>query len=222
VVSPVPTNNVTGAGAATVVLRGNQATITVDTNGLLNAVHFMHIHGGTGRCPTASNSQVVNGHRFLPARIGDRIYGGIVQSLTQNGDSTSPAVHVIQSFYQSTGNIRYVRTFQLDPGVASEIRDGLAVIVVHGIDYNRNGAYDNSLGVDEELNAPALCGALFPAQTAARGRSGTSDTIYTASLDLYGGSAGQRSAGVALLCHIAGVSASLPPTYSDRSGPTST
>jgi hypothetical protein len=215
----VPTNNVTGAGAATVVLHGNQATVSVDTNGLLNAVHLMHIHGGTGRCPTASNSQVVNGHRFLPAAVGDKIYGGVVTSLTQNGDSTSPAVHLINGFYQSTGNIRYTRTFILAPGVASEIRAGLAVIVVHGIDYNSNGAYDNSLGLDEEAHAPALCGPLFAAQTAARGGSGT---IYTAALDLYGGSPTQRSSGLGLLCHIAVASANLPPTYSDRSGPTST
>ena len=50
---PVPTNHVTGSGNATVHLNGDVATVTIDTNGLLNgSPHAMHIHaGGRGVCP---------------------------------------------------------------------------------------------------------------------------------------------------------------------------
>ena len=48
------------------------------------------------------------------------------------------------------------------------LRDGTAVVVVHGIDYNGNGTYDfDSLGASQldpslplEATPPALCGAL--------------------------------------------------------------
>ena len=56
---------------------------------------------------------------------------------------------------------------------AKAIRNGNAVVVVHGIDYNHNGKYDNVLNRSEldgafpqEATAPALCGTLLNAQTA--------------------------------------------------------
>lgn len=200
----VPTNRVTGTGTATVRLQGNIATVTVDTNGLLNAVHLMHIHGGTGNCPPPSAATVVNGHRFIGASVGDKFYGGVVSSLTTHGD-TSPASHLDSSLFPVTGNIRYKRTFTLGPGVAAEIRQGLAVIVVHGISYDGKSTYDNLLGSGGESGAPALCGALFPAQTATAGRKGT---VYVASMEPFGG----PSFSFALLCHLAGVSLNAAPT----------
>jgi hypothetical protein len=69
------------------------------------------------------------------------------------------------------------------------IRDGDAVIVVHGIDYNFNHVYDfSALGVSDldktlpgEATAPALCGSLHQAPS---GRSATAanGTTYVASL----------------------------------------
>ncbi len=220
VASPVPTNHVTGAGAATVVLHGNVATVTVDTNGLLDAVHLMHIHGGTGRCPTAAAAQQFRGQSFIGASAGDQVYGGVVTSLTQSGD-TSPATHGTSSLFPAGANIRYTRTLTLGPGIAAEIRGGLAVIVVHGIDYNGNGVYDNSLGPAAEASAPALCGALFPAPSAAAGRGGSAGTVYTASLGKSGGSPAQPSASPSLLCHIVGAPTSRPsPAAADSRVPT--
>ena len=43
------------------------------------------------------------------------------------------------------GDIRYTRAVTVPPGVAAAIRAGNAVIVVHGIDYDHNGIYDNIL-----------------------------------------------------------------------------
>jgi serine/threonine-protein kinase len=214
--TPVPTNHVSGAGAATVLLKGNVATVSVDTNGLLNAVHLMHIHGGTGKCPPASAAEPVNGHTFISASIGDKFYGPVVTSLTQQG-STSPTLHLDAPLFSSGSNIRYIRTFNLAPGVASQIRNGLAVIVVHGIDYNGNGAYDNSLGPGGESGAPALCGSLFPSQTsstqtASTGRLGASGAVYTASLNLYRGSPSEAASAPQLLCHVGTDPANRPST----------
>ena len=214
VASPVPLNRVTGAGAATVVVHGNIATVSVDTNGLLDAAHLMHIHGGSGKCPTASAAQRVNGASFIPASAGDQVYGGVVTSLTTHG-TTSPAVHGIASLFPATGNIRYTRTLTLPPGVAAEMREGLAVIVVHGIDYNGNGVYDNSLGPEGEAAAPALCGALFPSPSASIGDGERSGVVYTATLDRFGGDGATQLAALALLCHLAGLPAGSAPTSAD-------
>ncbi len=220
VASPVPTNRVTGAGAATLVLHGNVATVTVDTNGLLNAVHLMHIHGGTGKCPTASSAQRFHGQSFIGASAGDRVYGGVVTSLTQFGD-TSPASHLISTLFPAGADIRYTRTLTVGPGVAAEMRAGLAVIVVHGIDYNGNGVYDNSLGPAVEASAPALCGALFPASSAEVGHGEGTGTVYTAALRTSSGPAAQWAASPALLCHLSGASTRSPsPPAADPRTPT--
>jgi serine/threonine protein kinase len=213
-VRPVPTNRVNGMGSATVQLHGNVATVTVDTNGLLRAAHLMHIHGGTGNCPPASAAVVYNGHRFISASVGDKFYGPVVTSLTEDGD-TSPALHLTSSLFPQVGNIRYERTFTLGPGVAQEIRNGLAVIVVHGIDYDGAGVYDGYLGPGVEATAPALCGPLFPVQTAAAPRTeGGNATTYTASLRLYGPTPSQQSLASLFWCH--GSSSPVPASASAR------
>jgi Cu/Zn superoxide dismutase len=205
---PVPTNRVTGGGTATVQLNGNVATVTVDTHGLVPALHWMHIHGGTGTCPSASVAGQQNGHRFVSAHNADPIYGGVVASLTRTGD-TAPSSHLDTTRYPVSGNIRYTRTFTLGLGVAKEIRAGLAVIVVHGIDYNHNRVYDNSLGRGGERSAPALCGVLSHGQTASA-QNHKSSAVFVASLGLRETSAPESLAGRAWFCHVAGRVETLP------------
>ena len=214
----VPTNRVNATGSATIQVQGNVATVTVDTNGLLRAAHLMHIHGGTGNCPPASAAQNYNGHQFISAAVGDKYYGPVVTSLTQIGD-TGPASHLSSSLFPQVGNIRYKRTIVLGPGVAQDIRDGLAVIVVHGIDYDGAGQYDNYLGAGVEASAPALCGPLFPTQSASAPRTGGSAaTTYSASLKLYGPTPGQQSLSSLFWCHGSGgaVTASAAATSQAR------
>ncbi len=66
-------------------------------------------------------------------------------------------------------------------------------MVVHGIDYNGNGTYDDTLGGSDlnpalsgEATAPALCGELLAGraaqQSAQKGPAGAA--IYTASMGL--------------------------------------
>ena len=73
----MPTNRVTGDGSATVHLNGDVASVTVDTNGLLNGQpHAMHIHaGGKGLCPPASAARLHNGNRAISTTNGIPYYG---------------------------------------------------------------------------------------------------------------------------------------------------
>ncbi len=47
----------------------------------------------------------------------------------------------------------YSRTFDIDPKVAAAVKNGTAVMVVHGIDYNKNSLYDNALGMTSGVAA---------------------------------------------------------------------
>jgi hypothetical protein len=172
---PVPTNRVTGNGSASVVLNGTTADVTLDTNGLLNgSPHAIHIHaGGQGICPQASAARLHDGHLSISTGDGLKAYGPPQVSLTTSGD-TSPDSRIDFSRYPTVGNIRYHRTLTVPQGVAGAINAGNAVIVVHGIDYNGNGIYDDVLGTSDlskhlpgEATAPALCGPLVKSVSAA-------------------------------------------------------
>jgi hypothetical protein len=186
--APVPTNNVTGNGNATVRLDGRNATVSVDTDGLLNsAVHPMHIHaGGKGECPPASAAHTHGGHQAISTVDGEPFYGPPVAALTNEGDTSKQSILVFSRF-PHTGNIRYDRTFVVPQKTATQIRDGQASVIIHGIDYNKNGIYDGVLERSDlnrqlpgETTAPALCGGLAPA--AGNGKQNASRGVYTAQL----------------------------------------
>jgi tRNA A-37 threonylcarbamoyl transferase component Bud32 len=169
VLRPVPDNHVTGSGTAAVRLRGDTATVTLDTTGLLNgAPHAMHIHAfGEGICPPASTARLYNGHLAISTTDGLRYYGPMAAALTLNGDTSMDSMLAFPR-YPSSGNIRYQRTIAISTAAANAIRNGNAVVVVHGIDYNHNGRYDNVLNrseldsaVSQEATAPAVCGTLL-------------------------------------------------------------
>ena len=168
VLRPVPENHVTGSGTAAVTLHGDQATITVDTTGLLNASHPMHIHAfGEGICPPASAASLYNGHLAISTTDGLKYYGPMAAALTLSGD-TSMGSMLAFSRYPTTGNIHYQRTITLTTAAANAIRNGNAVVVVHGIDYDHSGHYDMVLNrseldnaVSQDATAPALCGTLL-------------------------------------------------------------
>ncbi|WP_030273899.1 hypothetical protein [Streptomyces sp. NRRL B-24484] len=165
---PVANNRVHGIGNATVNLHGTEARITVHVRGLLNhAPHAMHIHvKGSGECPTAADSTLHNGRLATSTADGLPAYGPIGTSLTTSGD-TSPASALAVDRFPSTGTFTYSRTIHVTADVAQQVRRDNAVVVVHGIDYNKNGRYDDVLGASElnpalpqEATAPALCGPL--------------------------------------------------------------
>ena len=173
ILSPVPHNQVTGSGTAAIRLRGNVATVTIDTKGLLNgAPHPLHLHAfAQGVCPPASAARLYNGHLAVSTTDGLKYFGPMVAALTLTGD-TGPNSMLAVSRYPSTGDIHYQRTITVSTSAASAIRNGNAVAVVHGIDYNHNGKYDGVLNGSEldsafpqEETAPALCGTLLNTQT---------------------------------------------------------
>jgi hypothetical protein len=208
---PVPTNRVTASGTATIRLAGDVATVTITTTGLLNgAPHLMHIHaGGQGLCPPASAARLHNGHLTISTTDAGRYYGAPVVSLTTVGD-TSPRSIIDFTRYPTGGDIHYTRTISLPPAVVTDIRENNAVVIMHGIDYNGDGVYDDYLGVSDlsnrltaESTDPALCGALAAGTGTLASRDSGQPALYTASLALTpavggGAMAGMTSAGAGM------------------------
>jgi hypothetical protein len=200
---PVPYSKVQGTGEAVVQLDGNVATVSVKANGLLNAQHAMHFHAGTrGVCPPPRAARDHGGHLAISTSNGVPWYGPPVTALTTSGDTSPKKSLLAFRRFPSAGRIDYHRRFPLLPVVASYIRHKNAVVIVHGIDYNRNGTYDFSAldrseltrSLPAETTAPALCGALVPAGKKT-GQVGGGPKIYTASLHLVDASAPESAGG---------------------------
>jgi serine/threonine protein kinase len=190
--APVPTNRVQGSGKASFRVKGNVAYATVRTEGLLNgAPHAMHIHAGAaGQCPPASAAKVHNGRLAIFAHDGSEYYGKPRTSLTTKGP-TGPASIVAFDRYPTTGDIRYKRRIVLIDSARKFIGRNNAVVVIHGIDYNKNSVYDGILDRSDidpaltgESTAAALCGPIRFTKSTSAGVP-----VYTASLTLYGESA---------------------------------
>jgi serine/threonine protein kinase len=212
--APVPTNRVTGSGKATVQLTGDVATVSLDTQDLFDGKHLLHIHAGArGLCPPASAARLHNGHLSISTGDGLPFYGAVKTSLTTRGDTSGNSLLAFPR-YPSTGDVRYTRRIKLPPGVVGAIRAGNAVVVVHGIDYNDNGVYDNGLDRSDlnpnfpgEETAPALCGTLRAAtKTASGAPAQTTSAAFRAVLHRsYVAVAATPDGGFVLLCHLLGI-----------------
>jgi len=194
-----------------VVLNGDVATVKVTTVGLLNgSPHLMHIPaGGLGLCPPASAARLHNGHLAISTGNGIKFYGPPLVSLTLRGD-TSARSNLAFSRFPAVGAITYQRVVTVSPAVASLIHENNAVVVIHGIDYDGSGTYDNVLGPSDlapqftgDSTAPALCGHLASSQTVASAQ-GSKATIYTASLTPTSLAGSDQAVGSALQCHVPG------------------
>jgi protein kinase-like protein len=188
--APVPANRVRGVGEVKITLKGTTAKVHLTARGLLNGFsHAMHIHAGAkGQCPPGSAAQVHNGFLSMTTKDGAPFYGHPITSLTKTGD-TSKKSFLDFTRFPADGDITYDRTIPLDPVDAATIRQGgSAVVVIHGIDYNRSKSYDFSAldrsDLDRKLpaeeTAPALCGALIPQASGNPTASGTH--VYTTTL----------------------------------------
>jgi hypothetical protein len=195
--TPVPFSKVKGVGDAVVRLNGDVATVSIKTSGLLDSQHAMHFHAGTrGECPPGSAARNHGGHLAIATGDGVPWYGPPVTALTKTGDITPKKSLLAFKRYPTVGNIRYTRRINVGKVVASYIRNKNAVVVVHGIDFNGNGAYDFSAidrsdlkrSLPGEITAPGLCGALVPVPKAAgsgtkTGRVPGGGQVFTASLE---------------------------------------
>ncbi|EST37897.1 hypothetical protein N566_10545 [Streptomycetaceae bacterium MP113-05] len=166
--NPFKVNKVHGYGRAQVHLKGRHVSVKLRAKGLLaNAPHAQHFHiAAKGVCPPESAATKHNGKLSLSTPDGAPFYGKIGTSLTTEGD-TSPASGLAVDRFPVGPDVHYERSFKVSEETARSLRAGTAVVVVHGIDYNKNGKYDFNLGkspLDPKLPAeatfPALCGAL--------------------------------------------------------------
>jgi hypothetical protein len=167
---PIRINHSWATGWATVALRGHQAKVTVYAWGLpRNLPHAQHIHiGARGVCPSTKYATKHNGHRIITVTNAAPAYGAIGASLTTKGDASPASGLAVTRFPTAKhGYVSYHRTITVSANAAANIRRHRSVVVLHGVDYNHNGRYDNVLGKSEldpklpqEATAPAACGSL--------------------------------------------------------------
>ncbi len=167
---PVAGNGVDGSGTAMVEVTGNTITVTMAANGLLpDNPHAAHIHFGAEarhECPVLSDDKNGDGH--LNTTEGGPAYGDIVVSLTKTGDTSPKSGLAIDRFSTAPGGkIAYQRgSIKVSSDVAKAISAGQSVVVIHGVDYNKDGKYSGATKSDlmpslpTEATDPALCGAL--------------------------------------------------------------
>lgn len=220
--SPVPVNPVDGSGEAMVEISGTTLSFTLAAQGLLAGVpHAAHIHyGETARneCPTAADNNAAalpgetNEQEHFSTTEGAPAYGEIVVSLTKTGD-TSPDSGLAVDRFAVGSEFEYSRgDVQVTEELAEDILSGESVVVVHGVDYDGDGAFsagnrgmsDLDPALPGEATDPALCGVLNASQMgdmpAGGVETGAGSTTGTENLGLIGAGAGAVAAagGVAL------------------------
>ena len=165
-------NDSGASGHAHVEFKGRKAHVRIDARGLgKNLPHAQHLHFGAeanNECPNAFDDDN-NDHR-LNVVEGVPDYGPILKSLTTSGDTSPKSALAVDRFPTTPKGIeKYERVVNFAPGaVLRAIKNGKGVIVIHGVDYNGNGAYDfQGAGASEldpslpaEATDPALCGVL--------------------------------------------------------------
>ena len=167
-----PLNNSGITGTAKVTFQGDDAHVSIDAYGLApNLPHAEHIHFGMEarhECPTFKDDTDLdfrlNTTEGLPA------YGPIKKSLTTRGDTSPASALAVDRFPTAPGGvIHYDRTIKIGSAkLMRAIEAGKTVLVVHGIDYNKDGAYDFASAGKSDLDPtlpaeatdPATCGVL--------------------------------------------------------------
>ena len=141
-----PLNNSPVTGTSTVTVDGRRVDVSVDAKRLLKKMpHAQHIHFGAQarhECPTVRDDDNAD-HRLNTAE-GLPAYGDVRVSLTKRGDTSPGSALAVTRFPTApNGRIAYDRAgIWTQREVARAIRQGEAVVVVHGIDHNHNGKYD--------------------------------------------------------------------------------
>ncbi len=169
-----PINDANASGRAMVDVSGTTLTVNLAARGLVpDQPHAAHIHFAAEarhECPTASEDADGNGH--INTTEGGAAYGAVVVSLTKTGDTSAKSVLAVDRFDTApAGKISYERgSIKVSSEVGKAVKDGEAVVVVHGVDYNKDGKYSGSEKSDldpslpTEATDPALCGVLNVSQ----------------------------------------------------------
>lgn len=175
------------SGTATAKVRNQKIRhIEVHAEGLTpDAPHAQHIHYGEqalNECPTLAQDDNRDGR--VNTVEGVPAYGPVVVSLNTTGGTTPASFLDVSrfpvsddgSYSYSRNNINFTRvsgTGYTGGGgtpkqIADSVRAGEGVVVIHGVDYNKNGTYDfDGAGASEldpnlpaEATDPAACGVL--------------------------------------------------------------
>ena len=196
-------NNSGTSGQAMVDVHGNQATVTVNVDGAAETFmdgpfpHAQHIHiASQGVCPPPSAD--TDGDGVVSTPEGQPFYGTIGQSLTTEGDTSADSALAVERF-PGGSSYTYERTFDLNAETAKSLKDGDAVVVVHGVDPANLPAAaaekKSELNPDLPLaaTAPAACGSLSASQMGAMPEGGADTGVETAGDN--GATAGIAAAG---------------------------
>ncbi|MGR2751881.1 hypothetical protein [Agromyces arachidis] len=172
--SDVPESRANGTTRVKALPNGKLQVI-VEAWGLSpNLPHAMHLHGVPGAatdlgCPGPAQA---GDDGVVSVLDGAPFYGGILTSLTSTGDVSPASALALDRFAvaDASGYLYYERTFADMAGYADA---GTVQVVVHGIDFDRNGMYafnpedpfasrSSSLGASIPLEAtvPVLCGGI--------------------------------------------------------------
>jgi hypothetical protein len=177
-------NHSGGSGSVMLKMHGDQATVTEHYSGLAAKFkggpypHVQHIHGlAKGQCPTMSADKNGDGVVSTPEAGPD--YGMIQSTLTSKG-SVSPKEALNLKLAQMGPSTNYKRTFTVNHKTMKALKNGTAVVVVHGLDpaslpkkaQQEKSPLKKSLPL--AATAPALCGPLQ--QSAAGPNTGTGST----------------------------------------------
>ncbi|MEO6501623.1 MAG: hypothetical protein ABIQ09_06895 [Jatrophihabitantaceae bacterium] len=167
-------NNSSGSGTLTLALNGSEATVTQTVSGLADKFgdnpypHVQHIHiGAKGECPTKDADK--DGDGVVSTTEGAPSYGAIGATLSKSGD-TSPAAGTTLTVAPSGASYDYSRTFTLDSKTMASLKEGTAVIVVHGLDpatlsqKAQDAKSDLVPSLPLAATSPALCGTLVASQ----------------------------------------------------------
>lgn len=157
-------------GTATVTVTGNRLDASIDATGLVaDEPHAAHIHFGKTAAHECPTDAAAGEDGQLATLEGLPFYGPVVVSFTLFGDTSARSVLAVDRFSTAPGGvIAYDRNgIKTRGSVAKAIAAGQGVVVLHGVDYNGNGAYDTDAGVSD-LNAAfpaeatdlAACGVL--------------------------------------------------------------
>ncbi|WP_104180167.1 CHRD domain-containing protein [Arthrobacter sp. B0490] len=186
-------NGTTGTGTITVDVVGDQAMVNLQVSGLAQTFmdapypHVQHIHGGSkGVCPTPAND--ANGDGIVNVAEGAPGYGDIQTTLTTSG-ATTPAEGLNLALGGQGGTYSIQRTITLDAATQKSLEDGVAVVVVHGLDPATAGVPAEVFNSPSELNpdlplgatSPALCGTLVKTQMGAMPSGGADTGVATES-----------------------------------------
>ncbi len=170
----VPGSRATGTTRVK-ALPNDKVQVKVEASGLAPGLpHAMHLHGVPGDqadlgCPgpaQAGSDGVVTVVDGIPS------YGSILASLTTRGDTSPSSALALDRFpvADETGHLSYSRTFRNEAALADA---GTVQVVIHGIDFDGNGAYafnaddpysarGSSLNpsIPLEATVPVLCGGI--------------------------------------------------------------